>query len=51
MNERIIKRSRGVCKAQIESFPQDSPGTSVRVLIGKPGGDSKKVLPPAIIPF
>ena len=50
MNERIIKRSRGVSKAQM-AFPQDDAGTTVRVLIGKPGGDSKKVLPPAIIPF
>ena len=51
MNKRIIKRSKGVSRAQIEMFPQDSPGTSMRLMIGKPGGEYKKVLPPAILPF
>ena len=53
MNKRVLKKSRGANRAQADMswFPQDSPGTAVRILVGKPGGEEKMAVPPGFIPF
>ncbi len=51
MDKRIIKRTKKGASLGAGMIPEEGFNTTVRMNVGKPGGDSKKVLPPAIIPF